>query len=283
MRRAFLLLAALVIAGYAAAIGVLAVRETSLVYAGVGRTARSVPDSTAGIPWDTVRVVAADSVPALLLTSRVDAAPDRPWAVYLHGNFGNLGARGNVARYVLLRDAGFNVLAVEYRGFGASASAGTPSEPGIYADANAGWTHLTQTLGVAPGRVLIYGLSLGGGPAAYLAHEHAAGALVTEGSATMLPDVGAEQYPWVPVKLVMRNRYPTITRAPAITEPWVIFHGRPDDVIPFSHGEALAAAAPNARLVPLNTDHDGGVVDGRATSLPVLREMFLRLSTATRD
>jgi pimeloyl-ACP methyl ester carboxylesterase len=271
------------VALYGAAVGYMSVRETALVYPGMGRTFRMVPSREAGFRWDTLRVTAPDSVPVLLLETRVDTSSRRPWVLYLHGNLGLLGARGNVARYQLLREAGFNVLAVEYRGFGASASAGRPSEQGINADAAAGWTHLTGTLGVSPDRVLIYGYSLGGGPATFLAAQHPAAALVTEGVATSIEDVGAARYRWLPVKLIMRNEFRNIERVPALNLPWVIFHGRNDVHVPFSHGEALAAAKPSALFVPLNADHDGGVIEDRRTALPALRDLARRIASPVAD
>lgn len=263
---------------YAAAVGLLVFNETSLVYASAGttRSTRLVPAANTGIPWDTLRVRAADSVPVLLLESRVDDAADRPWAIYFHGNAGLLGSRGNVSRYQLLHDAGFNVLAVEYRGYGASVAAGPPTEGGVYADATAAWKHVTTDLGVAPGRVILYGWSLGSGPATYVAATHPAAALVTEGGFTSLPDVGAARYPWVPVRYVMRNQFNNLQRARTLAMPWIVFHGRADRDVPFSHGEALAAAARGARLVALAADHNDGVIADRALALGALRELGLR-------
>jgi pimeloyl-ACP methyl ester carboxylesterase len=270
---------------YAAMVGFLAFRETALVYAGsgVGSSRRITPDSASELPWDTLRVSASDGVPVLLLRSRLDDSTHRPWAIFLHGNYGFIGARANVSRYQLLREAGFNVLAVEYRGYGASAGVGPPSERGVKADAAAGWTYLTRTLGVPPARVVVYGWSLGGGPATYLASEFKAAALITEGTFTTLPDVAASAYPWVPVRLVMRNKFDNAGRAPAVTMPWVIFHGRHDTTIPFTHGEALAAAAPRGRFVPLAADHDEGVMAQRALALAALRDVHRHtLGTSSR-
>jgi fermentation-respiration switch protein FrsA (DUF1100 family) len=186
--------------------------------------------------------------------------------LYFHGNGTVVGSRGNVARYGLLRDVGFNVLAVEYRGYGASAAHAPPSEAGLYADARAAWAYLTQTLGVPPSRVVLYGWSLGSGPAVYLATEHAAGGVITEGAYTQLSDVGQAVYPWLPVALVMRNRFDNLGRAPELNEPWLLLHGRHDTLIPLSHSEALAAAAPRARLLPLNAGHnDGAMAEPRRT------------------
>ena len=258
---------------YAGAVAYLALNETRLVYVAAGRSGRFVPADTVSFPWDTVRVRAADSVPVLLLVTRVDTVAARPWTIFLHGNGGFIGSRGNVERYRLLRDAGFNVLAVEYRGYGASQGAGVPTERGVQADAAAGLEYLRRAFAVPPTRIVAYGHSLGGGVATYLATESRLAALVTEGTFTSLPDVGAAQYPWVPVRMVMRNRFDNVSRAREARMPWVVMHGRPDDEVPFSHAEALAAAGPMVRLVALNGGHDNAVTEDRATAFALLRDL----------
>jgi uncharacterized protein len=270
----------LAVLAYSGIVGFLAFSESSIVYASAGgsRSGRMVPADDAGIPWDTLRVADSTGVPVLLLESRLDTAAMRPWAIFLHGNAGFLGSRRNVQRYQLLRDAGFNVLAVEYRGYGAAAMTAEPSEEGVYSDAVAGWRHLTGTLGVRPNRIVVYGWSLGGGPAVYLAAKYPAAALITEGTFTSLPDVGAAMYPWVPVRYVMRNRFENLQRAASVSMPWIVFHARDDDEIPFTHGEALAAAAPRAQLVPLGSDHNDAVISDRDLSLATLREVARGIS-----
>ncbi|MEX2178449.1 MAG: alpha/beta fold hydrolase [Gemmatimonadaceae bacterium] len=278
-------LAGFFILAYSGIVGLLAVSENSMVYAsaGEGKRGRTVPGDDAGIPWDTLRVRAADSVPVFLLRSVVDAAPTRLWAIFFHGNAGMVGSRGNVARYQLLRDAGFNVLAVEYRGYGASVGAGPASEDGIYEDARAALAYLTDSLGVERSRVVAYGWSLGSGPATRLAAEAPLAALVTEGAFTSLPDVGAESYPWAPVRLVMRNRFDNVGLARRLTMPWLVLHGTKDREIPFAHGEALVAAASAARLVPLDADHGDGAIGDRAVALEALRSLAARISAPSRE
>jgi dienelactone hydrolase len=269
---------------YGGIVAFLAVSETMLVYvsAGEGRRGRPVPGADAPIPWDTLRVRAADGVPVFLLVSRVDTNAMRPWAIFFHGNAGMVGSRSSVARYALLRDAGFNVLAPEYRGYGAAVSSGPVSEAGVHADARAALAYLTDSLRVRSWRVVVYGWSLGSGPAARLAAGHDLGALVTEGGFTSLPDVGAELYPWVPVRMIMRNRFDNVGLGRRITEPWIVFHGRRDSEIPFAHGEAIALAAPTARLVPLNAEHDDGVIADRQIALRELRSLATRLALPRR-
>lgn len=265
---------------YVAAVGYLAVNETSLVYVSAGRpTGRFLPDDTLAIPWDTVRVPASDGVPVFLLATRIDTSSTRPWLLFFHGNAGFVGSRGNVQRYRLFRDAGFNVLAVEYRGYGQSRTAGRPTEAGLQADASAGLEYLKRTFGVPNKNIIAYGHSLGGGIATYIASHSGLAALVTEGTFTSLPDVGAAQYPWVPVRLVMRNRFDNLMRARSIGIPWLVLHGRPDDEVPFAHAEALAGASRRVRVVALNGGHDDAALEDRQTSLPLLRELARGLPT----
>lgn len=260
---------------YAGIVIFLALSENALVYvsAGEGRRGRPVPAEDASIPWDTLRVHSADGVPVFLLVSRVDTSSRRPWAIFFHGNAGMVGSRSSVERYALLREAGFNVLAPEYRGYGAAATSGPVSELGIYGDARAALRWLTDSLRIPSQRVVAYGWSLGSGPAVRLAAEFDIGALITEGAFTSLPAVGAELYPWVPVWMIMRNRFDNITLATRITEPWIVFHGRRDSEIPFAHGETIALVGRTARLVPLDAEHDDGVIADRERALRELRQI----------
>lgn len=280
LRTALFLAGGAALLAYAGIVAFLAFSETTLVYvsAGEGRRGRPVPQADASIPWDTLRVRAADGIPVFLLVSRVDTSANRPWAIFFHGNAGMVGSRSSVARYALLRDAGFNVIAPEYRGYGASVAAGPVSEAGVHADARATLAYLTDSLRVASWRVLVYGWSLGSGPAARLAADHDLGALVTEGAFTSLPDVGAEAYPWVPVRLIMRNRFDNLGLARRVAESWIVFHGRRDSEIPFAHGEAIALAGRTARLVPLDADHDDGVVADRRIALRELEALAAGLA-----
>lgn len=275
LRTALFLAAGAALLAYGGIVAFLAISETMLVYvsAGEGRRGRPVPEADASIPWDTLLVRADDGVPVFMLVSRVDTTATRPWAIFFHGNAGMVGSRSSVARYALLRDAGFNVVAPEYRGYGAAVASGPVSEAGVHADARAALAYLTASLRIHSRRVIAYGWSLGSGPAARLAAEFDLGAVVTEGGFTSLPDVGAELYPWVPVRLIMRNRFDNIELARRIAEPWIVFHGRRDSEIPFAHGEAIALVGPTARLVPLDAGHDDGVIGDRRVALAELRRL----------
>ncbi len=274
---------------YSGAVGLLAFSETAMVFVSAGKrlAMRAVPPDNSGLKWDTLRVRDAEGTPVLLLESRLEHAMFRPWAIYFHGNAGFVGSRGNVERYHLLREAGFNVVAVEYRGYGASARLGAPSEEGVYRDARAAWRHVTGSLGIDPSRVVLYGWSLGSGAATMLAAEERPAALITEGAFTSLPDIGAAMYPWVPVRLIMRNKFDNLERASRLSVPWLLFHSRNDDVVPFAHGQALAAAASHIRFVQLTAGHEDGVLADREVALAALRtlarQFAMPLASGGRD
>ena len=136
---------------------------------------------------------------------------------------------------------GLNVCIFDYRGYGQST--GTPSEEGTYRDAAAAWQYLTQTKGLEARRIAVLGESLGGGVAAWLAEQERHGALILESSFTSGPDMASRLYPFLPVRWLCRIKYNTLERLPRIGCPVLVAHSRQDELIPFSQGRRLYAAA----------------------------------------
>ncbi len=189
----------------------------------------------------------------------------KPLILYFCGNAGHRGYRADV--FDFLAELGADVICFDYRGFGDNA--GSPSEAALAADARAIWRHVADNLRIDPRRVIIFGESLGGGVATRLAAEICAAGtppdgLVLRSTFTGLADVAAGHYPWLPVRWVMLDRYPSIDRIGQVTCPILIFHGRRDTIIPFEQAEQLLAAAPaksssgiSPRFVALETaDHN---------------------------
>lgn len=162
----------------------------------------------------------------------------------LHGNTGNWSQR--LPMLELLSQTGMNILAVDYRGYGRSE--GTSDEPGTYLDAEAGWAWLVQR-GFAPDQIIVHGESLGGGVAAGLVCRKPVGGLILQSTFTSVPDLGAERYPWLPVRTIGRVRYPTRKRLmEEIRVPLLILHSPTDEVIPFRHAETNLAAAHDPKM-----------------------------------
>lgn len=246
------------VAAYGAAVFYMNANETKFVFVAHGRPTLSITND-ALVPWDTLRVEASDSVPVFLLKCPI-GQDSHLWAIYLHGTGGQVGDRGTADRVELLRSVGFNVLAVEYRGYGHSGTQ-VPNEPGLYADARAAWDYLVQDLGVDEAHILIYGFSLGGMVATHLASEVTPRALVTEGTATSAPDLGKLWYPWLPASWILENRFDNLARAPSLSSPWLLLHGESDESVPIGHADLLAAASQKGEVVRLTGGHPAATED----------------------
>ena len=158
--------------------------------------------------------------------------------LWFHGNAGSLEHRYEDLRGLVA--AGLEVLVVDYRGYGRST--GSPSEEGLYLDARASLDYLESELGTDPGRVVLLGRSLGGAVAVELATERKVRGVVIESSFTSLADMAKRVVRWFPAHWFAKSEFGTEERLVTLTVPVLLFHGTADEVVPFDHGETLAAA-----------------------------------------
>ena len=165
-----------------------------------------------------------------------------PVVAYFHGNGGNLDHRLN--RMMRFAQEGLGVLLLEYRGYGGNP--GAPSEAGLYADAAAALNFLSQE-GIPASRLVIYGESLGSGVAVHVAAGREIAALILEAPFTRLADPAAYHYPFVPVSLLLRDRFDSLSAIGRVRAPILVLHGERDRVIPVRFGRALLAAAPEPK------------------------------------
>ena len=166
--------------------------------------------------------------------------PNAPAVLYLHGARWNL--TGSVTRVERWRKLGFNVLAIDYRGFGRSSDI-VPSETLAYEDAEAAWDYLAK---LAPGKQrFIVGHSLGGAIATELAYRRPdASGLVLEATFTSVKDMIANTtWSFLPVDLILTQNFDVLKRISDVKVPVVVTHGTRDSVVPFEMGEKLYAAA----------------------------------------
>jgi uncharacterized protein len=172
------------------------------------------------------------------------ADPGAPALLYLHGTFRNLYQ--NVAKIDALREAGFAILAVDYRGWGSSTPI-SPSEATITADARLAWNELVARV-PDPSRRVIYGHSMGGGVAVSLAaqlrHPRDYAGLVLESTFTSLPDVAASAGFWGRIGAWLApERFDSLERIARIDAPLLMLHGDADRTVPFALGRRLFEAA----------------------------------------
>ncbi len=234
-------LVAVLFLGYAGLTAVLLLLEDSFLYHPSG------PDSTPpppGVPVEDVTLTSADGTLLHAWWSAPSGWKPADGAVlFCHGNGGHLGWRGGVFRHWL--PTGRSVLLFDYPGFGKSG--GTPSEAGCYAAGDAALAWLTEVQRVEPGRVVLYGGSLGGAVAVDLATRHPCRALVLVSTFTSFPDMAQKVIPWVPGRWLVHNQFNSLGKIGSCRVPVFIAHDRGDDLIPFSQAERLFAAAPEPK------------------------------------
>jgi fermentation-respiration switch protein FrsA (DUF1100 family) len=254
--------------------------EDELVFA----AERSRQHILSALPADAERVAVLVPNGAELagLVFRADAGADNTfWVLQLHGNADSAFSPWQVRHCEALRRSGFNVLEIDYRGFGSTP--GRPSEAGMYEDSEAAYQELLRR-GVPPNRIIVLGHSLGSGPAVLLATRHKAAALVLFGAFTSVPDAAAERYPYLPVRLAVAVQFNSLARIGDVHMPVVIAHTRGDTLIPYSHALKLFAAANEPkRLITFDSatnDGFGGHVDALYEHVDLLRSALAELVPA---
>jgi fermentation-respiration switch protein FrsA (DUF1100 family) len=185
--------------------------------------------------------------------------------LYFHGNAGNISHRLYSIRE--WHDLGFSVFIIDYRGYGQSS--GKPTEQGLYQDGHAAWRYLTDSRGIAPDDIIVFGRSLGGSVASWLAAREEPAALIVESSFTSVPDVGQAVYPWLPVRWLSRFKHATRDHVTTTTCPVLVVHSRDDEIIPFHHGEAIFEAANEPKTF---LEIRGGHNDAHAVSAALYRD-----------
>lgn len=202
--------------------------------------------------------------------------PGAPWVVYFHGNGEQLSNLEDVAEAFNARGLGF--LGVEYPGYGWAD--GAPTESGIYAAAERGLAWLRETHGVAPGRVVLLGRSLGSGVAVEMARRGHGARLVLVSPYTSMGDMAAAAFPLLPGRLLVRDRFDSLEKAPALRLPTLVVHGAQDEVVPVEQGRRLAAALPGAQYVELaRAGHDDVLERAWGEARPFERVVRFALGT----
>ena len=232
-----LLLAALatVVVLYGGAILFLMTQETRLVF----QAGRPLGESRPPFAYEQVEVPRTDGLRQFAWTMKNPGA--RAWVLYLHGNSATIASRVNIARYRELRALGLSVFAPEYRGF--AGLDGEPSEQSLEADARAAFDYLTGRLGVPAAQIVVYGWSLGSAVAVDLAADVAEGAMILEGAPASLVAIGEQQYPYFPIRMIMRNPFESILKIDGVHSPTLFIHSPEDDIVPVQEGRRLYEAA----------------------------------------
>ena len=154
--------------------------------------------------------------------------------VYFHGNAGKLENRIHKLNH--FKDIDVNFLIIAWRGF--SGNDGKPSEEGLYIDGNSVIKWL-KNLGLLEEDIIIYGESLGTGVATEIAQNNNFAGLVLETPFTSMTEAAKNFYPYIPVGILLKDKYENDKKISNINIPVLVMHGEADQIVPFWMGKKI--------------------------------------------
>ncbi|HYL80527.1 MAG TPA: alpha/beta hydrolase [Candidatus Acidoferrum sp.] len=193
--------------------------------------------------------------------------------LWCHGNAGNIIHRlDNLAE---LHRIGLSVFLFDYRGYGRSS--GRPSEAGLYRDATAAYAHVAETRRIPPGRIVLFGRSLGAAIAGDLGSRRPAAGLILESAFPSVEALARAYYFGFPGHWFVAARFPLADRLKEIRMPVLVVHGDRDEVVPFELGRQVFEAAhePKSFYAVPGADHNNLYAVGGAAYFRRLKQFVL--------
>jgi len=196
--------------------------------------------------------------------------------LFFHGNAGNVSHR--LDKIKIFHDLGLNIFIIDYRGYGKSE--GAPSEAGLYLDAKAAYSYLTDNLNIIPSSIILYGESLGGAVALELATKVTASAVITEETFSNMRGIAKDTYPFMPSFLVS-DGFNSLSRIEKVDIPKLIIHSKNDEMIPFSNAQTLYNKAKNPKvLAVISGSHNDAFIESEKDYTNYIREFIKKLNNA---
>ena len=197
--------------------------------------------------------------------------------LFCHGNTGNISHRLELLN--ILNRLHYDVFIFDYRGYGKSD--GVPTELGTYQDASAAWNYLINEREKTAAQIVILGRSLGGAIAAWLAAKVDPRALILESSFRSMPLLASELYPYLPIKILTRLKYPTEQALVGVKCPLLIVHSVDDELIPFHHSQHLFDhfCGDTKELIRIRGRHDDGFLHSGLLYESGLRDFLHRYAS----
>ena len=172
--------------------------------------------------------------------------------IFFHGNAGDL--RNRIYKLNLIKNFDINFLIVAYRGF--SGNKGNPTEDGLYQDARDALDWLNKQE-ITDEQIIIYGESLGTGVSVEVAQNKKFAGIILESPFTSMVDAGKHYYFYLPVSLLLKDRYESLNKLKNIKIPILVMHGEKDRIVPFHMGKKIFKEAnePKYSYFPKEDDH----------------------------
>lgn len=236
-----------VIAVYLAAVAAMFMFQRALMYPAPD-TARTSPAAAGFAEAEEVVLNTRDG--ERVIVWHVPPKPGKPVVIFFHGNGDLLAWRVPSFRAIVADGTG--LVALSFRGYGGST--GKPTEQGLLNDGAAAYDFAAARY--SADHLVPWGYSLGTGVAVAIATTRPVGKLILEAPYTSTVDVAAAEFPWLPVNLLMRDRFPSDRRIAALKAPLLVMHGERDAVIPIRFGRRLFGLAPEPKrfvAFPLGT------------------------------
>ncbi len=195
------------------------------------RTIEATPKDI-GLDYEDVIVTTKDRIQ--LWSWFIPVKTPRATLIFCHGNGGNISHR--LEKIKIFNNLNLDILIFDYRGYGMSK--GSPSENGLYLDAEAMYDYLVKERKISPDKIVGYGESLGGSVIIDLASRHELGGMIIEGSFPSLRDMAKKYFPFIPAA-IYKSKFDSLQKIKTINYPKLLFHSKSDEIVPFELGKKL--------------------------------------------
>ena len=219
------------------------------------------------VPIEKVKIKTQDNI-ELMAWYHSKNLKDYKTILFLHGNAGSLENRIHKINH--FEDMNVNFLLVSWRGF--SGNEGKPTEKGLYQDAKSAVAWL-KSKGISENDIIIYGESLGTGVATEIAQNKNFGGIILESPFTSMIDAGKDKYPFLPVRLLLKDKYESDKKINNIKSPILIMHGKVDNIVPFHMGRKMYELA-NEPKYSYFSEYDDHMMEYNEKLLKALRNFI---------
>jgi len=192
--------------------------------------------------------------------------------LFLHGNAGSL--KNRIHKINHFKDIDVNFLLLSWRGF--NGNKGQPNEKGLYEDARSAVKWL-NVQGIEKKDIIIYGESLGTAVASEIAQNKKFAGIILESPFTSMIDAGYDKYPFLPVKLLLKDKYESNKKIKNIKSPILIMHGKIDNIVPFYMGKKMYELANEPKYFYFS-DYDDHMMEYNENLLNALKNFINSLN-----